>query len=157
MQISSVAHWNFTRHNSVHPHLRSRAMPEAHAVHGNRVKQQVPAVLTIAGSDSGGGAGIQADLKTLAANGVFGTSATTALTAQNTKGVSGIHSIPAAFVAEQIAAVLDDIPIDVIKTGMLPSVEVEFRTHIIDQFRLTLISSRIGGSRHCEDHCSMLV
>jgi hydroxymethylpyrimidine/phosphomethylpyrimidine kinase len=80
--------------------------------------------LTIAGSDSGGGAGIQADLKTFTALGVYGASAITALTAQNTLGVQGVFSIPADFVEEQIAAVLDDIGADAAKTGMLANNEI---------------------------------
>jgi hydroxymethylpyrimidine/phosphomethylpyrimidine kinase len=76
-------------------------------------------VLTIAGSDSGGGAGIQADLKTFAALGCYGTSAITALTAQNTLGVSAIHPVPPDFVAAQIAAVFEDIGTDAVKLGML--------------------------------------
>jgi hydroxymethylpyrimidine/phosphomethylpyrimidine kinase len=75
--------------------------------------------LTIAGSDSGGGAGIQADLKTFAAHGVYGTSAITALTAQNTRGVTGVHTVPAEFVTQQIEAVAGDIGCDAVKTGML--------------------------------------
>ncbi len=75
--------------------------------------------LTIAGSDSGGGAGIQADLKTFAAHGVYGTSAITALTAQNTRGVMGVHAVPAEFVTQQIEAVAGDIGCDAVKTGML--------------------------------------
>jgi hydroxymethylpyrimidine/phosphomethylpyrimidine kinase len=82
------------------------------------------AALTIAGSDSGGGAGIQADLKTFAALGVHGASALTALTAQNTRGVSAVHAPPPAFVAEQIAAVLGDFDIRAIKTGMLYSADI---------------------------------
>jgi hydroxymethylpyrimidine/phosphomethylpyrimidine kinase len=78
-----------------------------------------PVALTIAGSDSGGGAGIQADLKTFAAFGVFGTSALTALTAQNTRGVTAIAEIEPAFVAAQIDAVADDFEIGAAKTGML--------------------------------------
>jgi len=79
-----------------------------------------PAVaLTIAGSDSGGGAGIQADLKAFAAMGVFGTSALTALTAQNTRGVRGVHPCPSDFVVAQVEAVLDDLPVAAVKTGML--------------------------------------
>lgn len=77
------------------------------------------AVLTIAGSDSGGGAGIQADLKTITLLGSYGASAITALTAQNTKGVKSIHGIPPSFVRDQIDTVLTDLPIDLIKTGML--------------------------------------
>lgn len=76
-------------------------------------------VLTIAGSDSGGGAGIQADLKTATLLGSYAASALTALTAQNTRGVTSIHGIPPSFVRDQIEAVLSDLPIDVIKTGML--------------------------------------
>ena len=80
---------------------------------------QMKTALTIAGSDSGGGAGIQADLKTFAAHGVFGTSALTALTAQNTVGVEGVYAIPPEFVARQIDAVVKDIGADAVKTGML--------------------------------------
>ncbi len=75
--------------------------------------------LTIAGSDSGAGAGIQADLKTFAAHGVYGTSAITAVTAQNTLGVAGVHVLPAEFVTLQIETVVADIGCDAVKTGML--------------------------------------
>jgi hydroxymethylpyrimidine/phosphomethylpyrimidine kinase len=75
--------------------------------------------LTIAGSDSGGGAGIQADLKAFAAAGCFGTSAIVALTAQNTTGVSAVHELPPDFVRAQLDAVSDDIGVDAAKTGML--------------------------------------
>ena len=75
--------------------------------------------LTIAGSDSGGGAGIQADLKTFAAFGVYGTTAITALTAQDTVAVRGVHLVPSAFVAAQIDAVVTDLGCDAVKTGML--------------------------------------
>jgi hydroxymethylpyrimidine/phosphomethylpyrimidine kinase len=78
-----------------------------------------PAALTIAGSDSGGGAGIQADLKTFAAHGVYGTSAITALTAQNTVGVTAVHVSPDDFVTAQIEAVVSDIGCSAVKTGML--------------------------------------
>lgn len=81
-------------------------------------------VLTIAGSDSGGGAGIQADLKTITVLGGFGMSIITALTAQNTLGVHGIHDVPPAFVAAQFDAVATDIGIDAAKTGMLATSEV---------------------------------
>jgi hydroxymethylpyrimidine/phosphomethylpyrimidine kinase len=81
-------------------------------------------VLTIAGSDSGGGAGIQADLKTFAALGCYGASAITALTAQNTVGVSAIHAVPPEFAAAQIAAVFEDIGADAVKIGMLFSAEL---------------------------------
>lgn len=80
--------------------------------------------LTIAGSDSGGGAGIQADLKTFSALGVYGASVVTALTAQNTCEVRAIHDVPDEFIAAQIDAVLDDIRIDAIKIGMLNRAEV---------------------------------
>ena len=80
---------------------------------------RIKTALTIAGSDSGGGAGIQADLKSFAAFGVYGTSAITAITAQNTRGVFGVTSVPPEMVTGQIAAVLDDIPPDAIKIGML--------------------------------------
>jgi hydroxymethylpyrimidine kinase / phosphomethylpyrimidine kinase / thiamine-phosphate diphosphorylase len=78
-------------------------------------------VLTVAGSDSGGGAGIQADLKTITLLGSYGASVITALTAQNTRGVSAIHPVPADFVGEQMNAVFSDLPVDVVKTGMLLS------------------------------------
>jgi hydroxymethylpyrimidine/phosphomethylpyrimidine kinase len=81
-------------------------------------------VLTIAGSDSGGGAGIQADLKTFAALGCYGMSAITALTAQNTRAVSAIHPVPPEFAAAQITAVLEDIGADAVKIGMLYSAEL---------------------------------
>jgi hydroxymethylpyrimidine/phosphomethylpyrimidine kinase len=76
-------------------------------------------VLVIAGSDSGGGAGIQADIKTITAFGGYAATAITALTAQNTLGVHGVHLVPPEFVGRQIAVVLDDIGADVVKTGML--------------------------------------
>lgn len=78
-----------------------------------------PCALTIAGSDSGGGAGIQADLKTFAAHGVYGTSAVTAVTAQNTLGVTGVHVVPPEMVTAQIEAVAGDLGCDAVKTGML--------------------------------------
>lgn len=78
-----------------------------------------PVALTIAGSDSSGGAGIQADLKTFAALGVHGASAITALTAQNTEGVTGIHAVPAAFVTAQIDAVFSDLDVGAVKIGMV--------------------------------------
>jgi hydroxymethylpyrimidine/phosphomethylpyrimidine kinase len=80
--------------------------------------------LTIAGSDSSGGAGIQADLKTFAALGVYGASVITALTAQNTTGVSGIHDVPPDFVAQQIDAVFSDLTIGAVKIGMLARADV---------------------------------
>ena len=82
---------------------------------------QYPRVLAIAGSDSGGGAGIQADLKTFFALGCYGMTAITALTAQNTLGVRAIHSVPAAMLRDQIDAVVEDIGVDAVKIGMLHS------------------------------------
>ena len=81
-------------------------------------------VLTIAGSDSSGGAGIQADLKTFSALGVFGASAVTALTAQNTMGVHSVADLPAQFVEAQITAVMEDLPVAAAKTGMLSRTEI---------------------------------
>jgi hydroxymethylpyrimidine/phosphomethylpyrimidine kinase len=95
--------------------------------------------LTIAGSDSGGGAGIQADLKTFAALGVFGTSAITSVTAQNTVGVQGVHDLPPGFVGRQIDSVVDDIGIDAAKTGMLSNAAIievvaeKLRAHRIER------------------------
>lgn len=83
-----------------------------------------PIALTIAGSDSSGGAGIQADLKTFAALGVYGASAITALTAQNTTGVTGIHDVPADFVTAQIDAVFTDLDVSAVKIGMVSRREV---------------------------------
>ena len=84
----------------------------------------IPNVLTIAGSDSGGGAGIQADIKTISANGVYASSVITAVTAQNTQGVKAIHDVPLDNIAEQIDAVLMDIKCNAIKIGMLSRPEV---------------------------------
>lgn len=81
-------------------------------------------VLTIAGSDSGGGAGIQADLKVFAARGVYGMSALTAITAQNTLGVQGVLELPAEFVGQQIDSVMSDLGADAWKTGMLSNAEI---------------------------------
>jgi len=79
----------------------------------------MPIAVTIAGSDSGGGAGIQADLKTFSALGVYGASIITALTAQNTKGVTAIHDVPADFITAQIDAVFSDLDVDAVKIGMV--------------------------------------
>lgn len=84
----------------------------------------IPRLLAIGGSDSGAGAGIQADLKTAAAHGVYATVAITALTAQDTERVHAMRPVPAAFVAAQIAAALDDIGADVVKTGMLANAAI---------------------------------
>lgn len=87
-------------------------------------EQIIPKALTIAGSDSGGGAGIQADLKTFAAHGVYGTSAITAVTAQNTREVIAIAEVPEEVVAAQIDSVLEDIGAAAVKTGMLSSARI---------------------------------
>jgi hydroxymethylpyrimidine/phosphomethylpyrimidine kinase len=103
----------------------------------NHQPQRYARVLTIAGSDSGGGAGIQADLKTFAALGCYGMSAITALTAQNTVGVQGIHAVPASFLKAQIASVMDDIGVDALKIGMLhePGI-VEVVAWAIDHYQI---------------------
>ena len=89
-----------------------------------------PRILSIAGSDSGGGAGIQADLKTCSALGCYGMTAITAITAQNTCGVQGIHAIPPEMLRQQIDAVVSDIGVDAVKIGMLHDPEV---VHIVAQ------------------------
>jgi hydroxymethylpyrimidine/phosphomethylpyrimidine kinase len=97
-------------------------------------------VLAIAGSDSGGGAGIQADLKTFAAHGCYGMSVITVLTAQNTQGVSGIHPVPVEFVARQLDAVLADIGADAVKIGMLYSAElIELVARKLEEHRMARI------------------
>ncbi|GAB4231293.1 MAG: bifunctional hydroxymethylpyrimidine kinase/phosphomethylpyrimidine kinase [Acidobacteriota bacterium] len=97
----------------------------------------IPVALTIAGSDSGGGAGIQADLKTFAALGVYGTSVVTALTAQNTREVRSWIPVNAKFIGEQIAAVVDDIPINAAKTGMLPTgAAIRAVAKAVDRFQI---------------------
>ena len=107
------------------------------------VKQRLAVALTIAGSDSGGGAGIQADLKTFAALGVHGASVVTALTAQNTRGVRAIHYPPPAIVAAQIEAVLEDFVVSAIKIGMLGSPEIVGA--VAEALRLPLSPGRGGG------------
>ncbi|RBY80918.1 bifunctional hydroxymethylpyrimidine kinase/phosphomethylpyrimidine kinase [Geodermatophilus sp. TF02-6] len=84
----------------------------------------VPVALTVAGSDPSGGAGIQADLKTFSALGVYGTAVLTALTAQNTRGVTGVHPVPAQFVVQQLHTLLDDVEVHATKLGMLGTTEV---------------------------------
>ena len=84
---------------------------------------RIPRVLSIAGSDSGGGAGIQADLKAFSACGVHGMTAITAITAQNTVGVSAVHPIPPEMIVEQVRQIADDIGVDAVKIGMLGTVE----------------------------------
>lgn len=81
-------------------------------------------VLTIAGSDSGGGAGIQADLKAMSANGVYGVTVVTSITAQNTKGVMAVHDLPVSIIEQQLEAVFGDFEISSVKTGMLSSAKI---------------------------------
>ncbi len=113
----------------------------------------LPIALTIAGSDSGGGAGIQADLKTFHAFGVFGTSALTAITAQNTLGVRAIHSVPLAVVRAQIDAVVEDLPPDGVKSGMLATAELveavadALRAHGIEKYVLDPVMVATSGDR----------
>jgi hydroxymethylpyrimidine/phosphomethylpyrimidine kinase len=117
------------------------------------VPANVPVALTIAGSDSGGGAGIQADLKTFHAFGVFGTSAVTAITAQNTLGVSGVHPVPADVVRAQIAAVAADLPPGACKTGMLATaplvraVAEAIREHSLPGYVLDPVMVASSGQR----------
>ncbi len=89
-----------------------------------KLNSAIPNVLTIAGSDSGGGAGIQADIKAISANGAFAASALTAITAQNTQGVTAVHDVPIDMIAAQIDAVMSDLNIAAIKIGMLSRPEV---------------------------------
>jgi hydroxymethylpyrimidine/phosphomethylpyrimidine kinase len=110
-------------------------------------------VLTVAGSDSGGGAGIQADLKTITVLGGFGMSVVTALTAQNTRGVHGIHDVPTEFVEAQFDAVAGDIGIDAAKTGMLAGSEViravagKVRQYRIEKLVVDPVMVAKGGER----------
>jgi hydroxymethylpyrimidine/phosphomethylpyrimidine kinase len=114
---------------------------------------RLPVALTIAGSDSGGGAGIQADLKTFAALGVHGTSAITAITAQNTLGVSEILELPAGLVIAQIDAVIEDIGVQAAKTGMLSSsliidaVAESVARHRVDNLVVDPVMVAKGGAR----------
>jgi len=113
--------------------------------------------LTVAGSDSGGGAGIQADLKTFSAMQVYGASAVTAVTAQNTQGVAAVHAVPADVVAAQIDAVLDDIGADAVKTGMLlrrETVEVvseRLSFHSVDRLVVDPVMIAKGGHKLLEE------
>src|SRR5215212_11435418 len=103
-------------------------------------RELIPRCLTIAGSDSGGGAGIQADLKAFAAAGCHGMSALVALTAQNTVGVTAIHELPPEFVTAQLEAVFDDIGVDAAKTGMLFSTrQIETVADFLDERLVPLV------------------
>jgi hydroxymethylpyrimidine/phosphomethylpyrimidine kinase len=99
-------------------------------------KSRVPIAVTIAGSDSSGGAGIEADLKTFSALGVYGAAAITAVTVQNTRGVFGIHDVPAKFIAAQIDAVFTDLDIGAVKIGMLPDgAAIDVVAEALDRYR----------------------
>lgn len=103
-------------------------------------KRKYLTALTIAGSDSGGGAGMQADLKTFSSLGVYGTSVITAVTAQNTLQVRSVEVLPPEIIREQLKVVLDDFTIDVVKTGMLPTPEtVELVAWAMDTYYLPLL------------------
>jgi len=110
----------------------------------------VPRALTIAGSDSGGGAGIQADLKTFVMLGVWGTSALTSITVQNTQGVTGVADVPAETVGAQIRAVAGDIGVDAAKTGMLSSKEIiEAAAAAIEEYGLpNVVVDPVFMSKH---------
>ncbi len=114
---------------------------------------RIPVALTIAGSDSGGGAGIQADLKTFAAFGVHGTSAITAITAQNTRTVSAIHEVPVRMIRAQIDVVVEDIGVQAAKTGMLasaeliPAVAAAIQEHGIQNLVVDPVMVAKGGAR----------
>ncbi|HSP37345.1 MAG TPA: bifunctional hydroxymethylpyrimidine kinase/phosphomethylpyrimidine kinase [Frankiaceae bacterium] len=108
-----------------------------------------PRVLTVAGSDSGGGAGIQADLKTMLACGVHGMSALTAITAQNSIGVSGVWELPLDAIVGQIRAVVDDIGVDALKTGMLAnSAIVTAVSEVLAPVQAPLVVDPVAVSKH---------
>jgi len=119
--------------------------------------ETIPRALTIAGSDSGGGAGIQADLKTFAALGVYGASAITAVTAQNTREVTDWLAMPAGLIAKQIDAVLSDIGANAVKTGMLANaaiieaVAATVREHGVDNLVVDPVMVAKGGHKLLED------
>jgi len=123
----------------------------------SRTKRRYTRVLTIAGSDSGGGAGIQADLKTFSALGCYGMSVVTALTAQNTTGVTGIHAVPPDFVVQQMTAVFSDIGTDAVKIGMLYSAELiqavsdELRRHEASNIVLDPVMVAQSGDKLLQD------
>ena len=117
-------------------------------------------ILSIAGSDPSGGAGIQADLKTFAARRTYGMAVLTALTAQNTQGVSGVHLVPPAFVAAQIEAIFEDIRVDAVKIGMIASGEIAEAVSLGHRQHGGDASARVHRKRraarrehgHCDQH-----
>lgn len=116
-----------------------------------------PVALTIAGSDPSGGAGIQADLKTFSALGAYGAAAMTALTAQNTRGVTGVHTVPPGFVREQVVTLVDDVALDAAKIGMLGGAETVEAVHELVDSVLTCpvvldpVMVSTSGSRLLDD------
>ncbi|MEG0447672.1 MAG: bifunctional hydroxymethylpyrimidine kinase/phosphomethylpyrimidine kinase, partial [Comamonas sp.] len=127
--------------------------PSTAAPQASTGRKRYARVLSIAGSDSGGGAGIQADLKTCSALGCYGMTAITAITVQNTLGVTGIHGIPLATVRDQIDAVVQDIGVDAVKIGMLATPEVvsvvadAIRRHQIKNVVLDPVMVATSGDR----------
>lgn len=119
--------------------------------------------LTIAGSDSGGGAGIQADLKTFMARNVFGMSAVTAVTAQNTLGVEGFHPIPLDMIEKQIDMVISDIGVDAVKTGMMGTADViqlvarKLKEHSIEKLVVDPVMIAKGGAKLLEDDATQAI
>ncbi|MBK6006230.1 bifunctional hydroxymethylpyrimidine kinase/phosphomethylpyrimidine kinase [Ramlibacter ginsenosidimutans] len=122
-----------------------------------------PRVLSIAGSDSGGGAGIQADLKTIAALGCYGMTAITALTAQNTQGVRSIHGVPLQHLADQIDAVIEDIGADAVKIGMLHSadtvrtVAAALKRHGLQRVVLDPVMVATSGAKLIDDEANAVL
>ncbi|HEY0152015.1 MAG TPA: bifunctional hydroxymethylpyrimidine kinase/phosphomethylpyrimidine kinase [Longimicrobium sp.] len=125
--------------------------------------ERIPVALTIAGSDSGGGAGIQADLKSFHAFGVFGTSALTAVTVQNTRGVTGVHPIPVDIVRAQIRAVAEDLHPAACKSGMLATAELvravaeSIREHRLPHFVLDPVMVASSGDRLLDEDAERTV
>jgi len=121
------------------------------------MQEKIPKALTIAGSDSGGGAGIQADLKTFAALGVYGTTAITAITAQNTKEVTAVHNVPLDIISSQIDAVILDIGADAVKIGMLSNAKIiktvaeSLKNHKIKNIVLDPVMIAASGAKLLQD------
>src|SRR5438094_1125642 len=127
---------------------RERARAGGDRTRRRRGAVHLPRALTIAGSDSGAGAGIQADLKTFAACGVYGTSVVAALTAQSTRGVDAVLAVPPSFVRAQLDAVLDDVGADAVKTGMLlDAATVETVAAALAERRLPLVVDPVMSAK----------
>ena len=131
-------------------------------------QKKIPAVLSIGGSDSGGGAGIQADLKTFCTLGVFGTTAITCLTAQNPVRVAHVEAVPANVIIEQIMAVFDEFPVKAVKTGMLYSGEIiravsravrnlKIKTLVIDPVLIATSGARLLKEDAIKSFCRELL